>query len=168
MNRTVLFALFLLAAVIAYAHMPAWQWMAEGGALHPETYAIDPTAFAEKAEAMIAAYATGREDNGVPVVHPPEGDVYVVAHQFGFRPVLELEAGKSYRLHVSSVDILHGLNFPLADADTLIVPGQAQVLPLTPAQLGRFALQCSENCGLDHNRMKGWVEVVEPSEQVNP
>lgn len=159
MNSRSLSVIYVIIALGLFAHMPVWGWIMDGGAPMPESYEIAPEDFAEKMRSMSDAYATGEEESGIPVVHPPEGDIYLMAYKFGFEPVLELDAGKSYRLHVSSVDILHGLNFPLADADTLLSPGVARVMPLEPTESGRFAMICSENCGLDHNRMKGWVIV---------
>ncbi|KAF0144595.1 MAG: cytochrome c oxidase subunit II [Rhodospirillaceae bacterium] len=144
-----------LALVVA---MPAWRWI---GTPPPafEAYPVTTDVFLAQVDAMISAHATGAESEGLPVVHPPPGDLYLAVQRFRFMPVLELEAGHAYRLHVATVDGVHGFNFPLAGADLLLVPGRAAVMSLTPTTRGYYAMQCSEYCGLDHNRMKGWVRV---------
>jgi hypothetical protein len=43
------------------------------------------------------------------VVAPPEGsDVYMIARLWNFWPILELEKGKTYKLHLTSMDYNHG------------------------------------------------------------
>lgn len=147
-----------LALLVLFAAMPAWRY---GDAPEFPRYAISAEAFEAKVDAMIRDRTTGAEEDGVPVVHPPPGDVYLLARRWQFYPVLELEAGRSYRLHVASVDVLHG--FHLGDIDLLLVPGAAAVVPLTPDGSDRVVIQCSEFCGLRHNRMTAWVRIVPPS-----
>ena len=49
--------------------------------------------------------------NDIPVVHPPAGsDVYLEGRAWKWWPVLELEKGKTYRVHLSSMDIQHGFS----------------------------------------------------------
>lgn len=145
-------ALALVALMVA---MPTWRYDDR-----PEfpRYAISTDAFEAKVDAMVRDHATGAEEDGMPVVHPPPGDVYLLARRWQFYPVLELEAGRSYRLHVASVDVLHG--FHVDDVDVLLVPGAATVVPFNPGASDRPVIQCSEFCGLRHNRMTAWVRVV--------
>lgn len=148
----------LLAVFIAlFAAMPAWRGYTPAAVA---TYAIPPEAFADKVEAMVAAHATGEVvAEGIPVVRPPEGDVYVLARRWEFYPVVELVEGKSYRLHVASVDILHGFHLS-AERDFLLTPGLAHSFAVTPAAGDRLIMQCSEYCGLQHNRMKATVRIL--------
>ncbi len=58
---------------------------------------------------------TPRRDNERPdgrsFVHPPAGsDVYLIARLWQWWPMLELEEGKTYRLHLASMDWLHGFS----------------------------------------------------------
>ncbi|CAK0740568.1 Cytochrome oxidase subunit II copper A binding domain-containing protein [uncultured Gammaproteobacteria bacterium] len=156
-TRAEVLAVLVLAVVIAglFVAMPVWRG---GAGLSYASYTISPTEFEAKVAAMVARYRVG-EDKGEPVVHPPPGDVYLVAERWRFRPQLELEAGQSYRLHISSPDILHGV--VVAGAEALVVPGRAAVLPLTPAKAGQIAMQCSEYCGLSHSKMLAWLTVVD-------
>lgn len=154
-------AFLALAAVILglFAAMPAWRGYPPAPV---ETYATTPAAFEAKVDAMVAAWATGEQvEDGIPVVRPPPGDVYVLARRWAFYPIVELAPGQTYRLHVASVDILHG--FHLTDTlDFLLVPGEAHSFAVTPAGGDLLVMQCSEYCGLYHNRMKATIRVLGP------
>lgn len=152
-DRLLLPALAVLLGVMFLA-MPVWRGQPrESG----ERYAIGDQEFMARVETMIRTSPLGVED-GQPVLRPPPGDVYVTATRWSFAPALELVAGQSYRLHVASRDSLHGL--VIDGRETLLLPGTASVLTLTPAAPGRIALQCSEYCGLEHNKMRSWITVT--------
>jgi cytochrome c oxidase subunit 2 len=155
--------LVVLAAIgWLFAAMPVWR---SASAPAGEVYAITPEAFEARVAAEVKSFATGEsarfageDEEAIPVVHPPPGDVHVLARRWQFWPYLELEEGKTYRLHVGSADILHG--FALAGADLLLAPGQAQVVTVTPRAGQPLVMQCSEFCGVRHNRMKASIRVV--------
>lgn len=154
------FALVLAAIAAAFAALPAWRDRPPPPA---QRYAIATEAFAARVEADIAAHATGETVGyGIPVVRPPPGDVHVLAQRWQFRPMLELRAGETYRLHVASSDILHG--FALDGIDLLLAPGDAQVVTLVPDAGRSLVMQCSEYCGQDHNLMKSLLRVL-PAER---
>jgi cytochrome c oxidase subunit 2 len=146
-----------VGAVLAllFLAMPAWRGLERATV---ESEAMAPDDFAAKVDAMIAGHRVG-EDDGIPVVRPPPGDVYLVAERWRFTPLLELQAGRSYRVHVASRDTLHGV--VLGGRETLLVPGRAAILPLTPAAPGRVTVVCSEYCGLEHNKMRNWITVLD-------
>lgn len=158
------FVAVLAAIVVLFTAMPLWRPAPPSG----DSYAIAPDAFDAKVEAQIKAYGTGEqasfsgdslsEGETIPVVHPPAGDVYVLARRWHFWPYLELEEGKAYRLHIASTDILHG--FALGPADLLLAPGAAHVVTITPKAGQPLVMQCSEFCGVRHNRMKATIRVV--------
>lgn len=165
-TQRALAGLVLATAMVLFAAMPAWR----GYPPPPvESYAVTPEAFTAKVEAMVAAHKTGEvtQDakdamaDGIPVVRPPAGDVYILARRWQFWPIVELEPGKSYRVHVSSVDILHGFHLN-RDVDLLLAPGTAHTFVVTPRPGERLVMQCSEYCGLLHNRMKATLRVVPP------
>lgn len=147
--------LLVAAAVVLLAAMPAWRM---SDAPTSAIFGQAPEAFEAQVEAMVAAHATGEVDDDVPVVRPPPGDVYMLARRWQFYPVLELQAGETYRLHVASVDVVHG--FHLGDSDLLLVPGQTSVVPVTPRAGERPVIQCSEYCGLRHSRMISWLRIM--------
>jgi cytochrome c oxidase subunit 2 len=152
-ERRLLVALAVVLG-LAFVAMPAWRGASRGAG---ESAAVNPAAFEAQVDAMVARYRVGDED-GLPVVRPPPGDVYLVAERWHFRPLLELEAGQSYRLHVASEDILHGV--VSAGQEALLAPGRAVVLTVTPTEPGKMAVVCSEYCGLEHNKMRNWVTVI--------
>lgn len=108
--------------------------------------------FSSALESMVAAYATGQEIDGLPVVHPAPGDIYLRAERWRFYPALELEPGQRYRLHATSVDVVHSL--VLGGRDRLLVPGQTTVIDIIAAP-DTAPPQCAEFCGNGHYKMKG-------------
>lgn len=138
---------------VLFAAMPAWRGLERA---RFETHPVAAADFEAKVAAGIARDRVGEED-GVPVIRPPPGDVWVAAARWRFEPHLELTAGRSYRLHLASRDILHGA--VIAGKEALLVPGTEAVLEVTPAEAGKITLVCSEYCGLEHNKMRQWVTV---------
>ena len=78
--------------------------------LSTETYKTTTELFASKTQAMVDKYTVRTEtDLETPVVAPPPGsDVYMIARLWNFWPILELQNGQTYRLHLSSMDYNHG------------------------------------------------------------
>jgi cytochrome c oxidase subunit II len=131
--------------------------------LSNEAYRVDPEAFAAKAEEMVAQYQVREEgDTGVPVVHPPAGsDVYLIARLWEWWPVLELEKGQSYRLHLSSMDWQHGFSLQPVNINVQVHPGYDLVMTIAPDETGTFGIVCNEYCGIGHHSMTGRIHVVE-------
>jgi cytochrome c oxidase subunit 2 len=137
-------------------------WHVEGEQnLSNEAYRTTPEVFAKKADAMVEQYKV-REESGYPVVHPPAGsDVYLIARLWQWWPILELEKDKSYRLHISSMDWMHGFSLQPVNITLQIHPGYEMVLTVTPDQAGEFGVVCNEFCGIGHHTMIGKMYVVE-------
>jgi cytochrome c oxidase subunit 2 len=129
--------------------------------LSNEAYKIKPQQFAAKTQQMIEAH-TVREENGFPVVHPPAGsDVYLTGRLFNWWPILELEKGQSYRLHLSSVDVQHGFSLQPVNINLQVHPGYEMVVTVKPDQAGEYGIICNEYCGIGHHLMAGKLYVVE-------
>jgi cytochrome c oxidase subunit 2 len=141
--------------------MMIW-WHARGEQnLSTETYRTTPNAFYAKVERSIADWQV-RELNGVPVVKPPAGaDVYVIGRMWLWYPVLELERGQSYRLHLSSLDLQHGFSLQPININVQVHPGYEHVLTVTPSSSGEYSIVCNEYCGLGHHSMLGKIFVVD-------
>ena len=137
-------------------------WHIEGKQnLSNEAYRIAPAVFLEKATAMVEQYQVG-EEAGMPVVHPPPGsDVYLVARLWQWWPIIEFEKDQSYRLHLSSMDWLHGFSLQPVNINLEVHPGYDMVLTLTPTESGEFGVVCNEFCGIGHHNMIGKVLVTE-------
>jgi mono/diheme cytochrome c family protein len=80
----------------------------------------------------------------------------------GFTPDhLQLQAGETVRLRVSSPDAVHGFWIPDLGVNVdEIYPGKVVEVDLTPLQPGRYAFACTRWCGVDHWRMRGVIEVT--------
>ena len=155
-------AIAFLWGLVMFSAMIYWHIVGEQN-LSNEAYRIDPEVFAERTEAMVEAYTVREEgDTGIPVVHPPAGgDIYMVARLYEWWPVLELEKGESYRLHLSSMDVQHGFSLQPTNINLQIHPGYEMVLTVTPDEAGEFSVVCNEFCGIGHHTMVGRIYVVE-------
>jgi len=137
-------------------------WHATGAQnLATETYRTTPNAFYAKVERNVADWQV-REMNGVPVIKPPAGaDVYLLGRMWLWYPVLELERGQSYRLHLSSLDLQHGFSLQPININVQVHPGYEHVLTVTPDKSGEYTIVCNEFCGLGHHAMLGKIFVVD-------
>ncbi|MFQ5612702.1 MAG: cytochrome C oxidase subunit II [Anaerolineae bacterium] len=119
----------------------------------PELYQNQVMAFTEQ-------YQIGT-DNGIPVVAPPSGDVYVWGRQWQWFPILQLKKGETYRLHLSSLDVLHGFSLQPTNLNLMVLPGYEYVATITPTQSGEFSIVCNEFCSIGHHLMVGKLIVTE-------
>ena len=78
-------------------------------------------------------------------------------------PILELEKGVSYRIHLSSIDWQHGFSLQPTNINISVHPGYEHVISLTLTQSGEFGIVCNEYCGLGHHTMTGRIYVVDRS-----
>jgi cytochrome c oxidase subunit 2 len=111
---------------------------------------------------MVDEYTVRRETAAnIPVVHPPPGsDVYLIGRLWQWWPILELEQGQSYRLHISSMDWQHGFSLQPVNINTQILPGYEMVMTVTPDTSVEQTIICNEFCGLGHHNMTGKIYVV--------
>ena len=144
--------------------MPLWHLY---GSQNPpsESYRISPAQFQAKVNAFVEQYTAGqeeREEKGIPIVHPePGSDVYLMAKSWVWYPILELEKGQTYRIHLSSVDVQHGLSIYPLNMNFMALPDYDYVLTVTPTQAGDFSILCNEYCGIGHHKMVGKLIVKE-------
>lgn len=150
----------LVWCLILFLWMPYWHIYGEQN-LSNESYRITPAAFEAKAQAMVDKYTIRKEtDAEIPVVAPPPGsDVYLVGRLWEWWPILELEKGKSYRVHASSMDWQHGLSIQPVNINMQVLPGYELVFTMTPTQTGTFGVVCNEYCGIGHHTMLGRIYV---------
>jgi cytochrome c oxidase subunit 2 len=149
-----------LWGLFMFFFMIAWHFIGQQN-LSTETYRIQPSAYEEKVEAFAEQYQVGEED-GVPVVRPPAGeDVYILGRLWEWWPILELKKGQSYRIHLSSVDWMHGFSLQPVNINISVHPGYEHVINLTPTESGEFGIICNEYCGIGHHLMTGLIRVAE-------
>lgn len=150
----------LVWCLIMFAMMVGWHIYGKQN-LSTETYKTTPELFMKKAQAVVDKYTVRTEtDANIPVVAPPAGsDVYMIARLWNFWPIIEFEKGKSYRLHLTSLDYNHGFSLQPANINIQIVPGYEHVITVTPNQSGTYSVVCNEYCGINHHTMVGRIYV---------
>ena len=148
--------------VFMFVMMPYWHVFGKQN-LANEAYRSTPERFTAKAQAMVDKYKV-REEGGdlkIPVVRPPAGsDVYLIAQLWRWYPILELEAGKSYRIHLMSLDWLHGFSLQPENINIQVHPGYEHVITVTPTHPGTYSVICNEYCGINHHTMASRLYVV--------
>lgn len=129
---------------------------------------VEPAAFQQRVARFIEDYQVGT-DNGYPVVAPPPGsDVYLMATMWAWTPVLQLEKGVEYTLHLSALDVNHGFSLLPLNVNLQVIPGYDYGLRVTPSASGDFRIVCNEFCGIGHHMMVGKVIVTDgPTVAVN-
>ena len=129
--------------------------------LSTETYKTTSEQFAAKTQAVVDKYTVRTEtDMQTPVVAPPPGsDVYMIARLWNFWPILELQEGQTYRLHLTSMDYNHGFSLQPANINIQIVPGYEHVVTIVPNQSGTYSVVCNEFCGIGHHTMVGRIYI---------
>jgi cytochrome c oxidase subunit II len=124
-----------------------------------ESYRVEPTAFFQRVTQFAEANKVG-EVNGIPIAQPaPGSDIYLMGQMWRWYPVLKLSQGQTYRLHVSALDIQHGLSLQPMNMNFQILPGYDHVLTITPTSSGEFSIICNEFCGIGHHLMTGRIIV---------
>ena len=146
--------------IVLFAMMPLWHWK---GGQNPAGVRsrVKPTAFYQRTVKFAQQYQIGT-DNGMPIAAPPPGaDVYLVGLTYQWYPVLQLEQGKEYMLHLSALDVNHGFSLYPLNVNFAVVPGFDYALRVTPTSSGDFRIICNEFCGIGHHTMVGRVIVVD-------
>jgi cytochrome c oxidase subunit 2 len=124
---------------------------------------VEPQAYIARVRQFVADYGTGESEAGIPIVAPPPGsDIYLLAAQFQWTPILQLQQGVEYTLHLSSLDVNHGFNLFPFNVNFQVVPGYDYGLKVTPTEAGDYRVVCDEFCGIGHHLMVGRV-IVDPA-----
>ena len=152
--------------MVLFAMMPLWHWK---GGQNPSGIRrrVEPAAFYRRTQEFFTQYRVG-EDHGIPIVAPPPGsDIYLAAMTYQWTPILKLQQGAEYTLHLSALDVNHGFNLNPLNVNFQVVPGYDYGLRVTPTEAGDFRIICNEFCGIGHHTMVGRVIVVnEKGEEV--
>lgn len=152
--------------LIMFFMMPYWHIYGKQN-LNNEAYQTTAERHSQKTQEMVDKYTVRTEtDQKIPVVHPPVGsDVWLLARLWQWWPILELEKGKSYRLHLSSLDYQHGFSLQPVNINLQVLPGYEMVLTVTPTEAGTYSIVCNEYCGIGHHTMVSKLYVVEKGDK---
>jgi cytochrome c oxidase subunit II len=101
--------------------------------------------------------------------------IHVYAQQFSWRfeyPAsgnlktneLVMPLGRTVQFEMESADVIHSFFIPEMGQKQDLVPGIETSIVVTPTRTGRFALVCTELCGLGHSTMRAPVRVVSQSD----
>lgn len=147
-----------VSVVFMSAFTIAWLFLGNQN-VPTDSYRATTEAFSKQVQTFIAKY--GREDGRVAV--PPGKDAYVLAARYAFYPELVLQAGKTYRIWISSADALHGFSIVggKQNINLEISPEHVYGGTFTPEKAGEYLIVCNEYCGLGHHGMKGRILVEE-------
>ena len=146
--------------MVLFAMMPFWHFK---GGQNPAgiRHTVEPSAYMTRTQEFANQYRIG-EDNGIPIVAPPPGaDVYLIGMMWQWYPILHLQKGVSYTLHLSSLDVNHGFNLYPLNINFQVVPGYDYGLRVTPNQSGDYRVVCNEFCGIGHHTMLGRIIVTD-------
>jgi cytochrome c oxidase subunit II len=147
--------------LVMSAMMPFWHFKGRQNSTG-ESYAVTPADFDARVSAFVDAHKVGEAENGFPVVEPPPGgEAYLKGQMWSWYPVLRLRRGQTYRLHVSSMDLQHGLSIQPVNMNFQVLPGYDHVLTVTPTETKDYQVICNEFCGIGHHLMVGRISVVE-------
>ena len=148
--------------IVMFVMMPYWHVFGKQN-LANEAYRTTPDIYTAKAQAMVDKFKIREEtDQKIPVVKPPAGsDVYLIARLWQWWPMLELEAGQTYRLHLMSMDWLHGFSLQPENINIQVHPGYEHILTVQPTKAGTFSIICNEYCGINHHTMVSRLYVVD-------
>ena len=146
--------------MVLFAMMPLWHIR---GGQNPAGIRsrTDAGAYYKRTMEFIKAYQVG-VDHNIPVVAPPPGaDIYLMAQQFQWTPVLRLQLNTEYTLHLSALDVNHGFSLFPVNVNFQVVPGYDYGLRVKPTESGDFRIICNEFCGIGHHTMVGRVTVTD-------
>ncbi|MCF3630991.1 cytochrome C oxidase subunit II [Thalassospiraceae bacterium LMO-SO8] len=151
-----------LWGLVMFFTMVFWHIQGEQN-LSNEAYRVNPEVFAQKVETFTDQYKVRNEgETGIPIVRPPAGsDVYMLARLWEWWPILELKKGETYRLHLSSLDWLHGFSLQPTNINIQVHPNYEMVMTITPNESGVFSVVCNEFCGIGHHQMVGRIYVTD-------
>ncbi len=160
-NERTWIGLALAWCMVMSLMMPYWHFKGKQNS-SGEAYRVKPADFVKRAEKFVSANTGSEwllEEGTNPTVAAPPGEIYLIAQQFHWVPVLKLRAGETYRLHVSSVDFQHGFSLLPMNMNFQVVPGYDHVLTITPQAKGTYPVVCNEFCGIGHQNMVGQIIV---------
>jgi cytochrome c oxidase subunit 2 len=89
-----------------------------------------------------------------------ESEIRVTARKYEFSPnVIKAKRGDHIRLVITALDRSHGFKLEAFHIDQKLPKGEPVTVQFTADQAGTFPFECSNFCGLGHQKMKGQLTV---------
>lgn len=161
-DEKIWFILALIWMLVSFFYMPIQHFI---GKQNPPTqsYRVSAEDFDALVEGMVQKYQVGTTgvDNDVPLVQPnPDEPVFLRASMWEWYPALRLEKDKTYKVHLSSMDLLHGFSIQPINLNLMVIPGYDYIANIKPTRTGDYRILCNEFCGVGHHTMVGKIEVI--------
>jgi len=155
---------FLWLVLASAAVMSAFVigWLIWGKQNVPSTYRYVST---KDFAAQVTRFAQQHRGADGRVYVPPGSDGYLLAARFSWFPHLVLQAHTRYRIWMSAADVLHGFSLVggTVNYNLELAPNHASGVSITVGAPGRYLIVCNELCGLRHQDMRGFIDVVTPA-----
>ncbi|MDE3091290.1 MAG: cupredoxin domain-containing protein, partial [Chloroflexota bacterium] len=83
----------------------------------------------------------------------------------GWQPdAIRVNVGEHVRLRIAAPDVVHGFEVPaLGIKVDEILPGHVEEVEFVATRAGRYPFACTRWCSVDHWRMRGVIEVIDPA-----
>jgi cytochrome c oxidase subunit 2 len=102
---------------------------------------------------------------GVRVTGPSSLQVSVVGQAFIWVPeTVRVPVGAEVEFYLTARDVIHGWQVEKTNLNVEVIPGEVSRLRTTFNEVGRYRVTCNEYCGIAHQNMIGWIEVVPASQ----
>jgi cytochrome c oxidase subunit II len=104
-------------------------------------------------------------DPGVRVVGPNQLQVSIVGQAFVWVPeTIRVPLGAEVEFYLTARDVIHGWQVENTNLNVEVIPGEVSRLRTSFNQLGTYRVTCNQYCGIGHQNMIGWIEVVPASQ----
>lgn len=102
---------------------------------------------------------------GLRVTGPGQVQVSLVAQAFSWMPeTVRVPVGAEVEFYLTARDVIHGWQVERTNLNVEVIPGEVSRLRYTFTQPGRYRVSCNEYCGIGHQNMIGWIEVLPASQ----
>jgi len=102
---------------------------------------------------------------GVRVTGPNSLQVSIVGQAFVWVPeTIRVPVGAEIEFYLTARDVIHGWQVENTNLNVEVIPGEVSRLRTTFNRVGTYRVTCNEYCGIGHQNMLGWIEVVPASQ----
>jgi cytochrome c oxidase subunit 2 len=102
---------------------------------------------------------------GVRVTGPNSLQVSIVGQAFVWQPErIRVPVGAEIEFYLTARDVIHGWQVENTNLNVEVIPGEVSRLRTTFNRVGSYRVTCNEYCGIGHQNMLGWIEVVPASQ----